>query len=185
MAANYITSKYSNVRIFNPFVYLFSDDLMMFQRIYNFVMKVAMTISLCEYEELRVYLKNTVGMNECEINDLIEIIREHTLYFVKIYKGDKNVYTKFILSSIYPMFYCEENHTGCKRLTNYMFGDQVPGGASNNMISIVDIDETFSNVMSSKGFINDGKSIGIFHFRSTFKNIKENNENLILMRFKR
>ena len=54
---------YSNVRIFNPFVYLFSDDLMMFQRIYNFVMKVAMAISLCEYEELKVYLENTVGMN--------------------------------------------------------------------------------------------------------------------------
>ena len=176
---------YSNVRVFNPFVYFFSDDLMMFQRVYNFVMQVAMAISLCEYKELRVYLETVVEMNECEINDLIEVIREHTLYFVKIYKGDKNVYTKFILSSIYPMFYCEENHTGCKRLTDYMFGDQVPGGASNNMISIVDIDETFSSVMSSKGFINDGKSIGIFHFRSTFKNIKEDNENCILMIFKR
>ena len=81
---------YSNVRVFNPFVYFFYDDLMMFQRVYNFVMKVAMAISLCEYKELRVYLETIVGMNECEINDLIEIIREHTLYFVKIYKDDKN-----------------------------------------------------------------------------------------------
>jgi len=171
--------EFKDIRIFTPYMYLFKDEEFMFQRIYNFVIIVVKAISTSEYDLLELYI-NKIIKNEKDREHFKKVIREHTSYFVRIsdYQSSNGttIYVRFLLSSIYPFFYCKEIQDGSRELTNYIFGDQIPGGAS-NMVSVVDLNEAFENVMCSDGcIVKENNEVDILHFRSTFKSYELESE---------
>ena len=183
--------EFDGIRVFNPEKYMFENDVFMHHRIYNFVMIVSRSIALSKFGALRVYLRDRVRMNSKEINKSIGIVRAHTSHFVKVseYESCNGVtsYVKFLLSSVYPLFYCSDTRGGSMKLTNYIFGDQLPGGAE-NMVEILDLDDCFTRVMSSDGCLKGYDGIlDINHFRCTFKNyevqVEAGKEDWVLFRF--
>jgi len=177
--------EFSYIRIFTPEIYLFTDLEFMYQRIYNLVLTIVRSITVSEYDILEEYINSLVN-DKYETNKIMEFFRKHTSYFVNIcnYVGKNGTthYVKFLLSSIYPIFYCVDSTEGSKKLSNYLFGDQIPCGAE-NIISIIDLDEILRNVMSSNGCQVKNDSFDILHFRSTFKSFESNQDHWIRFRF--
>ena len=163
--------EFDNIRIFTPEMYLFGDTEFMYQRVYNFVMIVVKSLSLSKYDEIEIYLASFIKNKE-EVTYIMKIIHEHTKYFVNICnhegKNGTTSYVKFLISALYPLFYCVDSQLGSRNLTNYIFGDQIPSGAE-NIVSLLDLDETIKTVMSSDGCKSRNGIMDILHFRSTFK----------------